>query len=172
VIFELWRRWHELHMPGASHLFINPFGVSWLWISYLTTLVVYGILKLILVGDVVQYNYMKTWYRYIIFYFLFFILFSNTFTYAASSQINPLNYAKPVNNLINNTIKDQGINTSLPSLKNQIQKVKDSGGVTSLSSSDFISGARSVATLAINLFLTVIQTVAGILKGLLPFLSK
>lgn len=40
-----------------------------------------------------------------------------------------------------------------------------------LSSSDFGTALKAVAVLAINLFLIVIQTVASILKALLPFLQ-
>ena len=42
----------------------------------------------------------------------------------------------------------------------------------SLSFDDILGGLKSVAVLAINLFLIVIQVVVGILKALLPFLSK
>ena len=41
-----------------------------------------------------------------------------------------------------------------------------------LSSGNLVSALKSVAVLAINLFLIVIQVVVGILKALLPFLSK
>ncbi len=43
---------------------------------------------------------------------------------------------------------------------------------SSFSTSDLTGALKSIAVLAINLFLIVIQTVAGILKAFLPFLNK
>jgi len=43
--------------------------------------------------------------------------------------------------------------------------------VKAISSGDIISALKAVAVLAINLFLIIIQTIAGILKALLSFLQ-
>ncbi|MDO8669069.1 MAG: hypothetical protein Q7K65_02120 [Candidatus Buchananbacteria bacterium] len=71
------------------------------------------------------------------------------------------------NNLLKNTIPSVGnfsIGTTIPSL-NLLN-------TQNLSGNDLVGVLKAVAVLAINLFLIVIQTVAGILKALLSFLSK
>ncbi|MBI2669622.1 MAG: hypothetical protein HYX20_00525 [Candidatus Yanofskybacteria bacterium] len=80
------------------------------------------------------------------------------------SIIDPVDILK--NNLLKNAIPNVGnfsIGTTIPNLN--LLNTKN------LSSGDLASVLKAVAVLAINLFLIVIQTVAGILKALLPFLS-
>lgn len=66
-------------------------------------------------------------------------------------------------NLFKNLTSSINIGTTVPSLRLV--------NADNLSSADLVSALRSVAVLAINLFLIVIQTVASVLKALLPFLS-
>jgi len=95
---------------------------------------------------------------------------SNPFNVFASSQnfnlpipsFNPIDYLKE--DLFKGAAHSIGVGTTVPSL--------DFFNVKNLSSGDIISILKAVVVLAINLFLIVIQTVAGILKALLPFLSK
>lgn len=70
------------------------------------------------------------------------------------------------NDLFKNAAQSKGIDTSIPKLPN----LKSFLDTKDLSFNDVSSSLRSIGILAINLFLIVIQTVAGILKGLLPFL--
>ena len=103
---------------------------------------------------------------------LFFIFFiglqifilnpSGTFAYASSGNpdilasslalTNPLDFFK--SDALKNATQDTGISTK------------------KLSFSDIPNSLKAIGILAINLFLIVIQTVAGVLKALLPFLSK
>ena len=76
-------------------------------------------------------------------------------------SFNPLDYLN--DDLLKGAARDTGIGTSVPNL-NLIN-------MENLSSGDIISMLKAVAVLAINLFLIVVQTVAGILKALLQFLS-
>lgn len=77
------------------------------------------------------------------------------------SIIEPLDILK--SDLFKNIVPNIGIGTTIPNL-NLLNTKNLSGG-------DLVSVLRAIAVLAINLFLIVIQTVAGILKALLPFLS-
>lgn len=115
---------------------------------------------------------MKT-VRILIFFELLVFLFalgSNSFAYASDqgpnlpvpSLINPLDYLKE--DLLKGAAQSTGIGTTIPDLN--LLNTKN------FSSGDVVSMLKAVAVLAINLFLIVIQTVAGILKALLPFLSK
>lgn len=83
-------------------------------------------------------------------------------------NVNPLNYVKPINNLINTAAQNQGIGTSIPTLHTRLNSLASS---KNFSTSDVLAGIKAGAILGINLFLIVIQTVAGILKALLPFLK-
>ncbi|MEX1063856.1 MAG: hypothetical protein WD898_01855 [Candidatus Paceibacterota bacterium] len=101
-------------------------------------------------------------------------------------QFNVPSLPNPLDLLENDVLQDaadsKGIGTTVPSLP-KLPGFKDiiagtSGNAfselinTDAFSSDDISGTlKAVAVLAINLFLIVIQTVAGILKVLLSFLS-
>jgi hypothetical protein len=95
---------------------------------------------------------------------------SNTFCALAYNQnfnlsvpsFNPLDYLKK--DLLESAARSIGVGTAVPSLNFFNTK--------SFSSGDIVSMLKAVAVLAINLFLIVIQTVAGILKALLPFLSR
>jgi hypothetical protein len=95
---------------------------------------------------------------------------SNPFNVFASNQnfslsiplFNSPDYLKE--DLFKGAAQNIGVGTTVPSLNLSNTK--------SLSSGDIISMLKAVVVLAINLFLIVIQTVAGILKALLPFLSK
>ena len=62
-----------------------------------------------------------------------------------------------------------GATTILPSLPEE-KKIKLID-LQNISSDDIFKSLRAIAILAINLFLIVIQVVAGILKALLPFLG-
>ncbi|MBI2063008.1 MAG: hypothetical protein HYT61_02075 [Candidatus Yanofskybacteria bacterium] len=73
-------------------------------------------------------------------------------------NINPFD-----SDLFKNLVPNIDLGTTMPNL-NLLN-------INNLSSNDFVSVLRAVAILAINLFLIVIQTVAGILKALLPFLT-
>lgn len=77
------------------------------------------------------------------------------------SIIEPLDILK--SDLFKNIIPNIGIGTTIPNL-NLLNTKNLSGG-------DLTSALKAIAVLAINLFLIVIQTVAGILKALLPFLQ-
>jgi hypothetical protein len=76
------------------------------------------------------------------------------------------------NSVVKNILSQQGIGSSLlsglslPNLNLNLINTKD------LSSKDITGSIKAVASLAINLFLIVIQTAGGILKALLPSLSK
>jgi len=83
-----------------------------------------------------------------------------------SPSLNPLDYLKNLPSL--GGVTTQGIGTSVPSLPS-FSRFLDTGN---LSAGDVVSMLKAVAVLTINLFLIVIQTVAGILKALLPFLSR
>lgn len=99
------------------------------------------------------------------------------------SIVNPLDYLKSVTKTLPQyqSPRYQGIGTSVPAIP-QLQNIKNylsgtTGGSSqpstlTLSKNDIAGSLKSVAVLAINLFLIVIQTVAGILKALLPFLGK
>ena len=104
-------------------------------------------------------------------------------------SVNPINYLTKT--LSNYVPQAQGVGTTVPALssgitdtfKNLIQQgINSVGGTSTLtnptssttnfSTSDIPSALKSIGNLAINLFIIVIETVAGILKALLPFLSK
>lgn len=84
------------------------------------------------------------------------------------SFANPLDYLNDLTRGLSGVSNITGnVGAAIPGLS----KLQDQ--ITSSFSSNDITGAlKSFAALAINLFLIVIQTVAGILKALLPFLSK
>ena len=102
--------------------------------------------------------------------FIFVLTASGVFAYTSGtpsasstpSLINPFDYFK--NDTLKNAAQNIGVGTTVPSLR--LLDTKD------LSFSDIPGSLKAIATLAINLFLIVIQAVAAILKGLLPFLSK
>ncbi len=93
---------------------------------------------------------------------------------------NPLDLFK--NDLFKESAGSKGIGTTIPSLP-ELPGFKDIVAGTSkgafgdllntdaFSSGDITGTLKAVSILAINLFLIVIQTVAGILKVLLSFLS-
>ena len=101
--------------------------------------------------------------------FIFVLTSSGAFAYTSEtpdtsvpSLINPFDFFK--NDALKNAAQNIGVGTTAPILK--LLNTKD------LSFSDIPGSLKAIATLAINLFLIVIQAVAAILKGLLPFLSK
>lgn len=141
-----------------------------------------------------QIKYMKKIILSIVGLLFFMILSSNhSFAYTGGvsapslplPSVNPVNYLKKTLN--NYAPQTQGINMSVPTLQN-LRDLKNllpknlTGGNTgiskptsntaSFSSGDVTSSLKAIGTLAINLFLIIIQTVAGILKALLPFLAK
>ncbi len=85
---------------------------------------------------------------------------------SASSLVNPFDFFK--NDALKNAAQNIDVGTTVPSLPifKQFLDTKD------LSFSDIPGSLKAIGVLAINLFLIVIQAVAAILKGLLPFLSK
>ena len=118
------------------------------------------------------------------------VLFSNrSFAYSSAGDsrvpylTNPLDYLN--NQVLQNLPGLQNLNIStaapVPSLSKGLFKGLISGTASeqfkllntkNLSFDDLTGSLKSIAVLAINLFLIVIQVVAGILKALLPFLSK
>lgn len=82
------------------------------------------------------------------------------------SLINPLDLFK--SDLLKGAAQNVGASTVVPSLSN-FKQILDT---QNLSFNDISGSLKAIAVLAINLFLIVIQTVAGILKALLPFLGK
>ncbi len=101
--------------------------------------------------------------------FIFILTASGTFAYTSGtpdtstpSLINPFDFFK--NDALKDAAQKTGIGTTVPSLKLLDTK--------NLSFNDIPGSLKAIATLAINLFLIVIQAVAAVLKGLLPFLSK
>ena len=58
--------------------------------------------------------------------------------------------------------------SKLPELKFDLH---DLTATKSFSTGDILNTLKAIAALAINLFIVVIQTVVGLLKGLLPFLK-
>lgn len=119
------------------------------------------------------------------------VLISNkSFAYSSagdsltSSLTNPLDYLN--NQLLPNLpgLKNVNIGTALPLPPNLSRGLFSRGFISgeaseqfkllntqNLSFDDLTGSLKSVAVLAINLFLIVIQVVAGILKALLPFLK-
>ena len=102
---------------------------------------------------------------------LFFINKSSAYvTSGTPGPVQPFMGINPLNLLNNNTIKNfvdqRGSGASLPSFNFNLLNTKN------ISSNDIWGSIKAIVSLAINLFLIVIQTVAGILKALLPFLSK
>ena len=104
--------------------------------------------------------------------FIFILTASGTFAYTSgtpdtsgSSLINPFDFFK--NDALKNAAQNINVGTTVPSLPifKQFLDTKD------LSFSDIPSSLKAIGVLAINLFLIVIQAVAAILKGLLPFLK-
>lgn len=111
---------------------------------------------------------------------------NNAFAYSAgesqydTSSVNPLNY---LTKQLMPGLKNVNIGTTAPTLPGM------SGGLfkgfisgtasqqfkllnsSNLSFDDITGSLKSIAVLAINLFLIVLQTVAAILKALLPFLG-
>jgi len=104
--------------------------------------------------------------------FIFVLTASGTFAYTSGtpdtsvpSLINPFDFFK--NDALKNAAQNTGISTTVPNLPSfNLLDTKN------LSFSDIPGSLKAIAVLAINLFLIVIQAVAAILKGLLPFLSK
>ncbi len=101
--------------------------------------------------------------------FIFILTTPSTFAYTSGtpdtsgpSLINPFDFFK--NDALKNAAQNIGVGTTVPSL--QLLNTKN------LSFSDIPSSLKAIGVLAINLFLIVIQAVAAILRGLLPFLSK
>ncbi len=101
--------------------------------------------------------------------FIFILTTSGTFAYTSGtsdtstpSLINPFDFFK--NDALKNAAQNIGVGTTVPSLR--LLNTKN------LSFSDIPGSLKAIGVLAINLFLIVIQAVAAILKGLLPFLSK
>ncbi len=103
--------------------------------------------------------------------FIFILTASGTFAYtsgnpdtSAPSLINPFDFFN--SDVLKNAAQNTGISTVVPSLPSfNLLDTKN------LSFSDIPGSLKAIGTLAINLFLVVIQAVAAILKGLLPFLS-
>lgn len=105
---------------------------------------------------------------------------------SATVTVNPMDYTRSINDMANQAVKTQGINTTVPNINIPTIKTAAPGSFQSLTKTDFGSlintknlsfkdtGSilKSIAILAINLFLIVIQTVAGILRALLPFLNR
>ncbi len=91
-----------------------------------------------------------------------------------SSLINPLDFVGGVTKGLTGPSGIGGnAGTTLPSLSNLNTLTNGiSGRLGGLSTSDLTGSLKAIASLAINLFLIVIQTVSGILKALLPFLNK
>lgn len=100
--------------------------------------------------------------------------FSTTFAYTSGTpdtsvpsltNLNPLDFFK--SDLLKNAAQNAGVSTTVPNLPifKQFLDTKN------LSFSDIPGSLKAIGVLAINLFLVVIQAVAAILKGLLPFLS-
>lgn len=122
------------------------------------------------------------------------VLFSNfAFAYTADNPAPTVLPFNPVNRLTNlktdlfkGTVPSQNINTSVPTLpslpnlnnlKNFLPKGGSNGSIKtsstkSFSTSDVGGGLKSIGVLAIRLFLIVIETVAAVLRALLPFLSR
>lgn len=103
---------------------------------------------------------------------VFILTVSDAFAYTSESSntslslINPFDFLK--NDILKSAAQNTGISTTVPSLPifKQFLDTKN------LSFNDISGSLKAIGALAINLFLIVIQTVAGILKALLPFLSK
>ena len=86
-----------------------------------------------------------------------------------NSLPNPMDFL----NSIQSSSFLQGIKNFLPSgLTGDNSGNSSSISNLHFSTSDIPGSLKSIAILAINLFLIVINTVAGILKALLPFLGK
>jgi hypothetical protein len=84
---------------------------------------------------------------------------------SSPSLINPLDIFK--SDFFKNAAQQLNVGTTTPTSTNiNLFDLKD------LSSGDFVSVLKAIGTLAINLFIIVIQVVVAILKGLLPFLSR
>ncbi len=139
--------------------------------NFLTRLAEYGVIKMIGVGN--RRWFMKNRSILILLVglpvFIFILTASGTFAYTSGtpdtsvpSSLNPFDFFK--NDALKNAAQNIGVGTTVPSLK--LLDTKD------LSFSDIPGSLKAVGVLAINLFLIVIQAVAAILKGLLPFLSK
>lgn len=96
----------------------------------------------------------------------------NPGTTTSSFNLNSLPNPTDFLNLIQSSQFLQGIKNFLP--KGLTGDNSGSSSLTNLhfSTSDIPGSLKSIAILAINLFLIVINTVAGILKALLPFLGK
>lgn len=100
-------------------------------------------------------------------------LFLPSISFAAS--FNPLDALK--NSLAPGLPGIQSIGTTAPTLPSlsKLSGLSSSDwkilNTSSLSFDDFGGALKSIAILAINLFLIVIQVIAGILKALLPFLQ-
>ena len=138
--------------------------------NFLTRFVVYGVIKMIGVGN--RRWFMKNRSIFILLVglpvFIFILTASGAFAYTSEtpdtsvpSLINPFDFFK--NDALKNAAQKTGIGTTVPSL--QLLNTKN------LSFNDIPGSLKAIATLAINLFLIVIQAVAAILRGLLPFLS-
>jgi hypothetical protein len=90
--------------------------------------------------------------------------------YSLLSSVDHANAAVDLNSIMTKCASgsfDVNCAQSLPDIKSGIQSMFNS---KSFSWGDIISILKAVGTLAINLFLVVVNTIAGILKGLLPFL--
>lgn len=101
--------------------------------------------------------------------FIFILTASGAFAYTSGtpntsvpSSLNPFDFFK--NDALKNAAQNIGVGTTVPSLRLLDTK--------NLSFNDIPGSLKAIGVLAINLFLIVIQAVAAILKGLLPFLSK
>lgn len=142
--------------------------------NFLTRFAVYGVIKMIRVGN--RRWFMKSKSIFILLVglpvFIFVLIASGAFAYtsgtpdtSAPSLINPFDFFK--NDVLKNAAQNTGISTAVPSLPSfNLLDTKN------LSFSDIPSSLKAIGVLAINLFLIVIQAVAAVLKGLLPFLSK
>lgn len=117
-------------------------------------------------------------------------IYGHVFAYSSvedqlvSPKSNPLDYLQN-NQLLQRLpgLNNFNIGTTIPALPSSLPsnfKGFFSGSnfgdfklinIDSLSSQDLTGSLKSIAVLAINLFLIVIQVVAGILKALLPFLQ-
>ena len=139
--------------------------------NFLTRFAVYGVIKMIGVGN--RRCFMKSRSILILLVglpvFIFVLTASGTFAYTSGipdtstpSLINPFDFFK--NDALKNAAQNIGVGTTVPSLK--LLNTKN------LSFSDIPGSLKAIGVLAINLFLIVIQAVAAILKGLLPFLSR
>ncbi len=144
-----------------------------LWITILTCFTKYCV---ILIGKGGAEIYMKKIFLSLI---ICLALLSPTFSSASavaypadsssaavlpSITANPLNFLNSLTNSIPSAIKG-----SVPAVSGINWDIFRN---ISFSSGDIGGALKSILVLVINLFLIVIQTVAGILKALLPFLNK